>query len=355
MEIGNDSVCPIFSVLVAIRRPIELVHTIISSFKTRKPTLGCWAKEAKMASSSSIPEKSNHVRSISLPSTSHPITLRVEEEINKLKTWVALSFSSTSSLRMEMIHSGLNGLKNLYDCVEDFLQLQVTQEVITHHRDEKWVDELLDGSVMLLDLCSTANDILVSMEEHMLDLLSTLRRTKGREWGMESKVQAYFCSRKKMKKDISKCLALLKRMDNRHASVPISDQDPDLSMVVRVQGELRMITISFFQAILSFLCFSKPKPKPSKWSLVSTLVRSKRSIAREREQEDMSEVMSFHTALFSLCGKISSKVAEMERVQKAQRQLEALEVGIKDIEAGLDCIFKCLIKTRASLLNILTQ
>ena len=101
--------------------------------------------------------------------------------------------SSASSLRMEMIHSGLNGLKNLFDCVEDFLQLQVTQEVITRHRNEKWVDELLNGSVMLLDLCGTANDILVSMEEHMLDLLSTLRRTKGLEWGMESKVHAYIC------------------------------------------------------------------------------------------------------------------------------------------------------------------
>ena len=262
--------------------------------------------------------------------------------------------SSTSSLHMVMIQSGLNGLKNLYDCVEDLLKLPVTQEVITRHRNEKWVDELLYGSVMLLDLCGTRNDILVSTKEHMLDLLSTLRRTKGRELGMEGKVHAYICSRKKVKKDINKCLALLKQMDNRNTSVPIADQDPDLPMVERMQGELRMITVSFFRLILSFLSSSKPKPKHSKWSLVSTLVH-KGSIACEGEQEDMSEVKSIDAALFSLSGKFSSKVAEMERMQKAQRQLEVLDIGIKDLEAGMDCILKCLIETRASLLNILTQ
>ncbi|KAJ8629276.1 hypothetical protein MRB53_022599 [Persea americana] len=188
----------------------------------------------------------------------------------------------------------------------------------------------------------------------MLDLLSTLRRTKGRELGMEGKVHAYKCSRKKIKKDINKYLALLKQMDNRNTSVPIANHDPDLPMVERVQGELRMITFSFFRLILSLLSSSKPKPKHSKWSLVSTLVH-KGSTACEGEQEDMSEVKSVDAALFSPCGKFSSKVAEMERMQKAQRQLEVIEIGIKDLEAGLDCIFKSLIETRVSLLNIHTQ
>lgn len=81
----------------------------------------------------------------------------------------------------------------------------------------------------------------------------------------------------------------------------------------------------------------------------------KGSIAYEGEQEDMSEVKSVDAALFSVSGKFSSEVAEMDRIQKAQRQLEVLKIGIKDLEAGLDCIFKSLIKTRASLLNILTR
>lgn len=125
---GHDSLSPPSVLLVvAIRRLVEIVHAIIFSFKTRKAIFGCWAKEAKMdsSSSSSMPEKSYHVRSISLPSTSHPITLKVEEEMNKLKTSAALS-SATSALRLEMIHNGLKDLKNLYHCVGDFLQLPVT-------------------------------------------------------------------------------------------------------------------------------------------------------------------------------------------------------------------------------------
>lgn len=131
---GHDSLC-LPQVLRSrccsscYKKAYQLVHVIIIfSFKARR------ANEAKMANSSSMAEKSYHVRSDSLPSTSHPITLKIEE-VNKLKTWVSVLSLSTSTLRIEMIRNGLNGLKDLYYCVRGFSS--ITSDPTSHHPPSK--------------------------------------------------------------------------------------------------------------------------------------------------------------------------------------------------------------------------
>lgn len=41
-------------------------------------------------------------------------------------------------------------------------------------------------------------------------------------------------------------------------------------------------------------------------------------------------------------------------LQEASKRLEGVEVAIEDLEEELDCIFRRLIQTRVSLLNLLT-
>lgn len=55
-----------------------------------------------------------------------------------------------------------------------------------HH--EKWVDELVDGSLGLLDVCGTAKDALLLTREHASELQASLRRRQRSEKGMSSKV-----------------------------------------------------------------------------------------------------------------------------------------------------------------------
>lgn len=71
-------------------------------------------------------------------------------------------------------------------------------------------------------------------------------------------------------------------------------------------------------------------------------------VTYERVQEDTSDLRNADVTLFSLCGQLSNKDAEMERVKKAQKQLEALDIGIRDLEAGFESLFKHLIQTRVS-------
>ncbi|OVA11237.1 Protein of unknown function DUF241 [Macleaya cordata] len=307
-----------------------------------------------MASSILPKTRKNCARSISLPARFHPSALRIEDELNKLKTWE----TTTASLwNAEMIRSGLSGLKDLYDCVEDVLQLLLTQHQAHNYSDEKLVDEVLDGSVRLLDVCDTTRNILMQMKESAKNLQYGLRRRGGAESTNESIVDAYVCSRKKMRKEMLKCIGSLKKMESKFigsSSPLLLDQDNNLVVVVRVLREVNSITISVFRSLLCFLSVpSSSKPKTiSRWSLVSKLLQQKGQVSfvSKEDHEDMinNEVESVDVAVHSLlsCRKNSTSTLEV-----AQKRLNALEVSIEGLDDGIESLFKCLIKTRVSLLN----
>ena len=145
-----------------------------------------------------------HVRCISLPSRSHPSTLRLEEELNKLKTWEQATSTSTSTSSV-LICKGLTGLDELYKCMDDFLNMTSTQQVLSQNQHEKCVEELLDGSVRLLDICGITRDTMLLIKEHVRALQSALRRRKG-DSSIESNINNYISFKKKMKKDAKKLI-----------------------------------------------------------------------------------------------------------------------------------------------------
>ncbi|XP_042507040.1 uncharacterized protein LOC122083344 [Macadamia integrifolia] len=158
-----------------------------------------------MAPSPFHPKASRHGRSISLPSRSHPLTLQVEQQLNRVRASEATSSS---------ISCNLGGLQDLYDCVADLLHLPLTQQTLALERGEKWVNEVLNGSLRLLDVCGTARDVLSQKKECVTYLQSSLRRIRG-ESGLANQVEAYKMSRKKVTKVISKCLGDLMRSHSK--------------------------------------------------------------------------------------------------------------------------------------------
>ncbi|RZC80065.1 hypothetical protein C5167_042644 [Papaver somniferum] len=128
--------------------------------------------------------KTLHARSISLPTRSNPLAAAVEEQLCKLR----------SSLLTSSISNNLVALKDLYECVEDFLSTE----------DGKCLDAVLDKSVMLLDVCGTIKDVSSQMKQSAQDLQSSIRR-------QSNEFDAYMTSRKKACKVIQKCLSDLKK------------------------------------------------------------------------------------------------------------------------------------------------
>ncbi|XP_010277253.1 PREDICTED: uncharacterized protein LOC104611752 [Nelumbo nucifera] len=307
-----------------------------------------------MADATAIPESRYHVRSISMPSRSHPTATNVEEELSKLRALESLSTAQSGSpLKAESISVALLGLVELYKSVENFLQMPQTQQTLVHHQLDGWVDELIEGSVTLLDIGGTTKDILFQMKENVLDLHSALRRRKF-EGLLGNKIATCISFKKRVKKDVSSCLKMLKRLEEKCVACPLLNLDHELTMVVRILREVSSVAISVFRAILSFLSTSMSKPKVGRWDFVSKLMH-RAVVACDSHDETMNEVESVDVVLFSLSRCNPSKDAEVESSQMAQKRLMDLEVSLESLEEGLDFLFRRLIQTRVSLLNILSH
>lgn len=278
-------------------------------------------------------KSSSHIRSISLPSTTHPLKSSVLEQLNRLRSTEATPAASSICQR-------LGGLKALYDSVDDWLQLPLTQQAVSSETERRCTEDLLDGSLRLLEICGTITDVLSQMKGSTQQLESSFRRLRGDNTAMENEINAYTMTRKNVKKVILKSL---KKMAKQNIQNKEFQEEYSLTMMKEVEN----ISISMFITLLSFL--SKPKTRPNNWSMVSKVLSSKRvsceglSGATEVEKLDVAvQILKF--------GK-----ADSNQVHNALKQAEALELTVMEIEEVMECVFRCLMKTRVSLLNVLNH
>nr|XP_016495277.1 PREDICTED: uncharacterized protein LOC107814380 [Nicotiana tabacum] len=271
-------------------------------------------------------------RSISLPSRSHPATEKIEEEFNKFKTW---EFSASPTA--EAVYNGLLSLGEVHRYMSDLLNLPLTLQALSKCQDKKWVDEILDKFMRFLDICEATRELVSQFKENVKDVQSLLRRRKG-----DLSITNYTSFRKKMKKDAKNLVTILKKMEHEEV-VAVMEADQLVSAVIRVLREVSTMGISVFQNVLVFL--SAPVSKPiSKWSLVSRLVN-------KGDQDNVNEIESADVALNSLF-KYGSN--EVEKIQFVQSKVENLEAHFECIEDGMDNIFRWLIRSRSTLLNVVS-
>lgn len=287
-----------------------------------------------------------HVRSISLPSRSHPTTLKIEEELNKLKSWEA-----TSTLSFKSIGERLLGLEEVYGCLDELLNMSSTRQVLSQNKQEKCINKLLDSSVHLLDVCGIARDLVLQVKEHVQTLQSALRRRKG-DLSIETCLSDYTNFRKKTKKDAKRLSGALKQLESQFA--PLVNQDDHFLAVMRVLREAGEFSISIFQSVLSPLSGPISSPKQSRWSLISRLIH-KGVITCEERQESDNELQYVDDALSVLLKNLSGDEPGAKNVQIVQKQLKDLEKSLGSLDEGLESIFRQLIRSRASLLNIISQ
>ncbi|KAG5047883.1 hypothetical protein JHK85_008986 [Glycine max] len=176
-----------------------------------------------MAVTEANTKSSLHTRSNSLPSAPHPLISQHEEHLQKLRDSEATSSISSSSLSHK-----LNGLLDLQDCTDKLLQLPMKQQAVAQKFSDKCVDDILEGSLRLLDICSTAKECLQISKETL---------------SSEGKGGKYLASRNKLKKAIRKALRNLKAIKSESEVFP-SNKDVDtlcmLSILTGIPtGDLR--------------------------------------------------------------------------------------------------------------------
>ncbi|XP_015963402.1 uncharacterized protein LOC107487299 [Arachis duranensis] len=173
------------------------------------------------------------------------------------------------------------------------------------------------------------------IKENVQSLHSSLRRRKG-DSCIEKSIAEYNSSSKKMRKNVNKLITSLKHLQSKYG---ILNQHQDLSILSKVIA----ISMCVFQCLLSFLG-GPSKSKAIKW--MNKLMQK-----GEVNSESGNELQLADAALNTLL----NEGAKGSQIHASNEQLEALEIAIESIESGLENLFRRMIKTRTSLLNILSQ
>ncbi|KAI9200168.1 hypothetical protein LWI28_003641 [Acer negundo] len=233
-----------------------------------------------------------------------------------------------------MARLNFNALRDLHNSANDLLHSPVIQQALVHQRQEKWVNEVSEASLRMLDVCGITKDVLLLVKQHLQDLQSTLRRVIIGESDISTKIATYNRYRKKLKKETLKCLHSLKGIKSK-SNIITSDHilspavNPNLILVVDVLKEVRVTTIYIVESLLSLISIPWLDQKSAKGSFTSMFMRSGSQ------------------SLYDICDEIA--------LQSANKRMEAVETAIEILEVEIECMFRRLIQTRVSLLNILTN
>lgn len=199
--------------------------------------------------------------------------------------------------------------------------------------------ELTDDFLCLMDACGMVKESLQHMREQHQSLHSILRRSDS---GLEAAVGAYQCSRKRMKKNMIRCQRLLRSME-KHV---FSSKD-NVAMIDQVFLEVKAVTVSTVGLLTSIISGTKTTQ-----SIFSRLLSS-RIRGAEADEDDGNEIERADVAIFRLYGH-SSKTVKEDDAGDAQRQIEALDIRLKETELQLEDVIRYMIQAKVSLLNIVT-
>ncbi|XP_038998002.1 uncharacterized protein LOC120123077 [Hibiscus syriacus] len=176
-----------------------------------------------MATSPLNVQPSFHARSNSLPSRQHPVTSQIDESLNRLRASQSASTSSS-------IGHQLNCLQDLYDSVDKLLQLPLAQQSLAKEQQTELIEQLLDGSLMLLDVCGTARDALFQTKE-CRSSIGPDAESKSSPWSVVSKLMH-------QKKVICKEEQKTNEIANAEATMRSLIKSGSMKNVVNVQNAL---------------------------------------------------------------------------------------------------------------------
>ena len=132
------------------------------------------------------------------------------------------------------------------------------------------------------------------------------------------------------------------------------DKNHETQAIISTLREVETVNSAVLESVLTFIAGKRLQSNLSNWSLVSKLVHPKR-VAPKGDEKNVKELEKVDAALQSLIGHKKSKSDCLTNVEGVQNWLGKLETSIQDVEEGIENHFRCLLKTRVSLLNMINR
>ncbi|XP_023533168.1 uncharacterized protein LOC111795141 [Cucurbita pepo subsp. pepo] len=295
-----------------------------------------------------------HARSNSLPTRPHPLVTECDEHLCRLKALDSAPWTAPAMVKK------LAGLQDLQECVNKLLLLRRTMDAFAAQRREKWVDEIFDGSLRLLDLCSAAKDGVIHTKECVRELQSLVRRRSSFSGScgnaVANQVEKYLISRKVVIRAIQKSLASIKTYGTKSSSISI--KDTETMALIALLFDVEATSVNVVEALMCYVLGKKGKAKSNGWALVSKLMRSKKGSLREGVEEgEENEFATVDAAVDMVASRLpfDNVVAVRDGIESMGDQLGKLEACVQDLEGGLEGLFRRLIGNRVLLLNIINN
>ncbi|KAI3757315.1 hypothetical protein L6452_04849 [Arctium lappa] len=282
--------------------------------------------------SSSAAVKKIHFRSTSLPTRSHPIHFQLKYHLNQLKSQWAISDPTSGSLDLGRILDALTRIRTILECLDDLLDLAPSRDSLRRHPE--WIEKVLEDFLVLVDVYGTFQMQISTLKQCNVAAQLATRRKDG--------LRTSVCVKglKKTGREVFKLMPFLhgiREHDPSGYNVTESgrDTDPDLDVGGVIRGVVEAI-VMISEAVFGGISGSFETRKSS-WTIMG-LKKSKR-------EKGIGEL---ENGIWSLRNYYEDEVMK-------KKMMKEMEECIDGIESGSERVFRGLINTRVSLLNVLTQ
>ncbi|KAJ1260815.1 hypothetical protein BS78_10G261300 [Paspalum vaginatum] len=260
----------------------------------------------------------HHVRSASVPCHSHPLLADVDAQLLALRAWTA----SPGQNALSLAH-----VRALLCVLDELLHLPLAQGALVRCAAD---GSLLDGFLVLADAFGSFLAALLALRQHAAELRAALRRSDA------AKLASAARALRQAGKELHQLAAAVARDAARCARAGLLAEVEVARTVAEAVNDTAVASAAVFlevgavadaAAALASPASSSPKTKKSRLPLVvnaSGASRSRRTVGEQR------------------------------REAAALEQLQELEQCVAEVESESEKVFRSLVQTRVSLLNIHT-